>query len=275
VASLQVATSAEVAAVMTPDADPQVRQRLFDRWVAELAIPLSLTVDGLRFGVVADGGGTRLLLLESPEPLPFTRDVQLTVTHSVVSVPDPPLDVPRSLLRFVAGLVFARTTVSGPVADDVEVLVRRARTLVHAVRADRLSRTVEYRIYRVRVDAERGLMFNGDLIDVRPAPPAVPGLPRRLLRIPADQVALLDAAGRPLSPTLPLPVEHQETVELNVLSNSVEDRALLIPASPMGAGVFAFSWAIDRPRYRSPVVDDTVRYREAAVSTVTLAGFSS
>ncbi len=271
VAALRAATIAEVTAVMNPEADPQVRQRLFDRWVAELAIPLSPTVDGLRLDVVADAGGTRLLVLESPEPLPFSRDVRLTVTHRVTSIPNPPIDVPRALLRFAAGLVFRRTTVRGPVPDDAETVVRRARVLVHAAPGDRLTRRVEYRFYRVRVDdTARGLVLEGDLIEVRPTPPTLPGLPPRPLRIPVNHVALLDGTGRPVSPALPLPVEHDETVEMRVLTNSAEDRALLIPASPMAPDVYTFKWSIDRPRYRSPVVDDTVRYRASAVSTVTL-----
>jgi hypothetical protein len=270
VSALRVATIAEITAVMTSDADPQVRQRLFDRWVAELVIPLSPTVEGLRLGVVADAGGTRLLVLESPEPLPFSRDVRLTVTHRVTSIPNPPIEVPRSLLGFAAELVFARTTVRGPVPDAAEVVVRRARVLVHAAPGDRLTRRVEYRFYRVRVDASRGLVLEGELIEVRTTPPVLPGLPPRPLRIPVNHIALLDAAGRPVSPVLPLPVEHDATVELRVLTNSAEDRALLIPASPMAPDIYTFNWAIDRPRYRSPVVDDSVRYRGTAVSAVTL-----
>jgi hypothetical protein len=69
---------------------------------------------------------------------------------------------------------------------------------------------------------------------------------------------------------LPLPVEREVTVEQSVLTNGIEDRALLIPASPMGADTYTFSWAIDKPRFRSPVEDDAVRYRAAAVSAVTL-----
>ena len=271
VSTLRSATIAEISAAMTPDADPQVRQRLFDRWIAELAVPLSPTVDGLRLGVIADAGGTRLLVLESPEPLPFSRDVRLTVTHRVTSIPNPPIGVPRSLLRFAAGLVFARTTVRGPVPDDAEQIVRRARVLVHAAPGDRLARRVEYRFYRVRVDnTTRGLVLEGDLIEVRATPPTLPGLPPRPLRIPTNHFALLDAAGRPVSPVLPLPVEHDATVELKVLTNSTEDRALLIPSSPMAPDLYTFNWAIDRARYRSPVVDDTVRYRATAVSAVTL-----
>jgi hypothetical protein len=268
VPGLQAATTAEIAAVMAAGADPQVRQRLFDRWVGELAIPLSPTVEGLRLGSVADSGGTRLLVLESPEPLPFSRDVRLAVTHRVTSAPDPPAGVPRSLVRFASGLVFGRDAVHGPVPADVATLVSRARTLVHAARADRLTNRVEYRIYRVRTDtAPDGPVLEGELIQVRTTPPVPPGLPPRPLRIPLDHVALIDATGRPLAPALPLPFEHEETVGLDVLTSSVEDRALLIPAAPLAPDTYTFTWTIDRQRYRSPIVDDTTHYR-ATVATV-------
>ncbi len=270
VPGLRVATSGEIAALMTATADPQVRQRLFDRWVAEVAIPLSPNVDGVRLGVVADAAGTHVLVLESPEPLPFSRDVRLTMTHRVISIGDPPPGVPRSLLRFAAGLVFARTSVTGPVPGDAESVVRRARTLVHAVRADRLSRRIEYRIYRVSVDGVAGAVLEGDLIEVRSTPPTLPGFPPRPMRVPERHVVLLDAAGRPLTPALPLPFEQDVTVALLVLTNSIEDRALLIPAAPMEADTYTVNWTIDRPRYRSPVEDDTTRYRATAVSSVTL-----
>jgi hypothetical protein len=38
----------------------------------------------------------------------------------------------------------------------------------------------------------------------------------------------------------------------------------------MGADMYTFTWTIDRPRYRSPIDDDTVHYRANAVSTVAL-----
>jgi hypothetical protein len=275
VSALRAATSAEIVAAMTSEADPQVRQRLFDRWIAELAIPLSPAVDGLRLGVVGDAAGTRLLVLESPEPLPLGRDVRLTVTHRVTAMPDTPPSVPRAWVRFAAGLTFARTIVRGPVLDDILAEVRRARTLVHAVRGDRLSRRVEYRIYRVRVDTSHGAVLEGELVEVRPTPPALPGFPPRPVRIPVDHIVLLDAAGRPVSPVLPLPVDRVVTVDLLLLTNSVEDRALLIPTSPMGPDLYTFNWAIDRERYRSPVVDDTVRYRANVVMPVTLTPLMS
>jgi hypothetical protein len=253
---------------MAADADPQLRQRLFDRWVGDLAVPLSPPVDGLRLGSVAGAGGTQLLVLESPEPLPFSRDVRLTVTHRVTSIPDVPHGVPRSLLRFAAGLRFGRDTGHGPVPDDVAALVGDASTLVHAVRA-RLFNRVEYRLFSVRVAATPdGNVLEGELVQVRPTPPVPPGLPPRPLRIPVDHVVLLDAGGRPLTPALPLPVEHEETVALQVLTNSAENRALLIPAGPLASDTYTVTWTVDRQRYRSPVADDTTNYRATVTTTI-------
>jgi hypothetical protein len=171
VPALRAATTAEIDAAMDAGADPQVRQRLFDRWVAELAIPLAPTVEGLRLGSVAESGGTQLLVLE------------------------------------------------------------------------------------------------GTLIEVRTTPPVSPGFPPRRLRIPLDHIAFLDVEGNPVTPALPLPFEHDETVDLDILTNSVEDRALLIPAAPLSPDTYTFTWTIERKRYRSPVVDDTTHYR-ATVTTI-------
>jgi len=67
-----------------------------------------------------------------------------------------------------------------------------------------------------------------------------------------------------------LPFDHDEVVAVAVLTNGVEDTALLIPSTPFGAGPYTFTWAIDRPRHRSAVVDDTVRYRASAVMNLTI-----
>ena len=263
VAGLRAATRAEIAAAMTADADPQVRQRLFDRWVAELAVPLSPTVPGLRL----NGVGNAMLVLETPEPLPFSRDVALTVTHRVRVQPDPPAGVPRPLLRFAAGLVFARDTVTGPVRDDVASVVSQARTLVHAVSVDRLTGTIEYRMYRVRVaNGPDGPILTGDLVAVRNTPPTIPTIPPRRLQIPVDHVALLDAAGRPLAPSIPLPVEREVTVPVAILTNSAEDHALLIPAIALEPDTYTFTFSVDRPRYRA----DPTPYRASAAITVVI-----
>ncbi|MGH3240023.1 MAG: hypothetical protein ACRDNL_06560, partial [Spirillospora sp.] len=244
VAALRAATIGHIPAAM--EGDPQIRQRLFDRWISELAIPLSPSVPGLRLGSV----GPRLLVLESPERLPFSRDVSLRVTHTVQG--QPPSDAPRELLEFAAGLVFGDGVVDGPISAKALPTVSETHTLVHSVRG--LSGP-EYRLYSAEID---GTLFHGDLGRTRKTPP---------FPMPLDHVRLLDASGKPLGPALPLPVERTLEIDLAVLTNSTEDRALLIPAAPLAPDTYTLTWTIDRPRYRS--ADDNDRYR-ATVSTETV-----
>ena len=136
------------------------------------------------------------------------------------------------------------------------------------MRADRLTNRVAYRVYRVRtIAAPNGLVLEGVLIEVRTTPPVPPGFPPRRLRVPVNHIALIDVTGSLVAPALPLPFEHDETVDLDILTNSVEDRALLIPAAPLSPDTYTFTWTIERQRFRSPVVDDTTHYR-ASVTTL-------
>ena len=190
----------------------------------------------------------------------------ITVTHRVVGLPGPPpVGVPRALLRFAAGLVFARDRVTGPVADDVLGLVDQARRLVHAVRSAPQSRTV-YRVYDVHVrTSPTGSVLTGDLVEVRPLPPLTLTFPPRPHRFPVDHVGLFDVDGDLLGVPLPLPVERDEEVPLTLISNSVEDRALLIPQGVPGAGHLHLH-VDDRTAATpsAPLVDDTTHYRAGA-----------
>ena len=261
VAALRASTLGEIQAAMTANADKEIRQRLFDRWVAELAIPLAPAVEGLRINSVENA----LLVLESPEPLPFSRDVSVAAVHRVTSQPDPPSGVPPSLMEFAASIMFKRDMVSGPVPNNAAAVVRRARTLVHAVLLDGLTGQVEYRVYRVSVaQGTGGLSLDGELVDVRTTPPAAQGFPPRRMRLPVDHIALLDATGRLLAAAIPLPVERDEAIELTILTNGVEDRALLIPTAVMQPDTYSFTFAIDRPRFRG----DPTPYRASVIATV-------
>ena len=269
VAGLLAATGAGIAEAMAPAADPQRRQRLFDRWCADLVLPLSAAPDGLRLSAVADGSGAHLLLLESPEPLPFSRDVTLTVSHRVRGLPGPPpVGIPRALLRFAAGLVFEDDRLSGAVPAEVLPLVRQARRLVHAAGAG--GRTA-YRVFDVRVGSTPdGAQLTGVLAEVRTTPPLPPTFPPRPDPLPPDHVALLGDAGALLGPVLPLPVERDEVLPLRVLTDAAEQRALLVPEDPLPAGTYTFGFGVDRERYRAAVPDDESRYRDQATLRVSL-----
>jgi hypothetical protein len=64
-----------------PGADPAERQRAFDDWTAKLGIPLRREVTRLELSTRSLEGRVDLLLIESPEPLPFSEDVKLNMIH--------------------------------------------------------------------------------------------------------------------------------------------------------------------------------------------------
>lgn len=81
VAALWSATASEVAAVMAPTAASADRERVFARWIRELGLPLKDDVTAFELSRFAVGGQTRLLLIESPEPLDFTEEITLSLVH--------------------------------------------------------------------------------------------------------------------------------------------------------------------------------------------------
>jgi hypothetical protein len=120
-------------------------------------------------------------------------------------------------------------------------------------------------VYAVRlVDSH----LQGELTEVRSTPPQRPGSPRRPL--PAGTVVLLDRFGDPVSPVLPLPVTTTMAVDLTILTNAAEDKALLVPATPLSPDDYDLTLSLDRPRYRSAVVDDITNHRASVRLTVTL-----
>jgi hypothetical protein len=58
------------------------RQRLFEQWTTSLGLPLRERPAGLSLTHWVENDATTLLLLESDEPLPFSRDVNLELSRS-------------------------------------------------------------------------------------------------------------------------------------------------------------------------------------------------
>ena len=103
VADLTTRTSAQIAEVMTSNADAEKRQRLFETWTLALGLPLRETPHGVSLTRWVEGGSTALILLESDEPLPFSRDVKVVLSRRTRVVrpfprPEPPIP-PRFPLR--------------------------------------------------------------------------------------------------------------------------------------------------------------------------------
>ena len=75
------ARSADIAAAMTPAADPQQRQQLFAAVLSDIGLAELQSCDRLTLTRLTDSTGTTALLLESPEPLSFLHDVTPTLLH--------------------------------------------------------------------------------------------------------------------------------------------------------------------------------------------------
>lgn len=79
-----LATLVQEAGLGSPNQPPRTpaeRQRLFDEWVATLALPLRQRPERIEIGARRDGSGVELLLIEGPEPLLIGGEVTLRVWH--------------------------------------------------------------------------------------------------------------------------------------------------------------------------------------------------
>lgn len=79
----------DMAQVMKPGADPERRQRLHEQWQRALGVAIDARPDRLGITSLHDGSAIVALLLESPEPLPFSRDVELEAWRRIFDVVAP------------------------------------------------------------------------------------------------------------------------------------------------------------------------------------------
>lgn len=77
IGTLLPAREQDRARLMRPAADPEERQRLFERWVKDLGIALRERPQRLEVTRLTGPSGTEALLLESLEPLAFSEEVVL------------------------------------------------------------------------------------------------------------------------------------------------------------------------------------------------------
>jgi hypothetical protein len=80
VSALTAQTANEIAPLMTDRAEAERRQRLFETWTMGLGLPLRENPRGLSLTRWVEQNQTTLLLLESDEPIPFSRDVTLALS---------------------------------------------------------------------------------------------------------------------------------------------------------------------------------------------------
>lgn len=275
VASLLGATGFEIAAVMTTGSDPEKRQRLFDRWVSGLALPLRSSLSRLGLSRLIRANGTDLFLLESPEPLPFSNDVTLRLKKRIL-VPTPkPLftDDYIDFSKLAIALDFWEDRVRGPV--DSDNLARKLVAVRRLVRATKKGDSLEYYIYDVKLRTNRQghTQLSGELVEVicphkrdgytkTPAIAALSGLK-------ANKIALLDKNLALIGPHITTNfTEKYIPVPFRVLTNGSETHALIIPVdmatntlTPLKNGTYRFEFRLNRSRFRSQVASSVSNYR--------------
>jgi hypothetical protein len=259
VADLLAQDSDAIAQAMTPLADAQARERVFGRFVERLALPLREMPRALTLTRWVDAGSTHLLVLESPEPLAFSRDVSLGVRRRLHAPPWPPHGGPGDVAGFVANLEFG--------AHGLAVPPRPAAlaTLRAIVRAVHTPSGIAYEVYALPPRKAAALRVP------RPALVEADAAPAAFAAIAADEIGLVDAAHRLLRPPFPVPpLPAYVIVPVRMLSNGDETRALVIPVGmspgahvPLAAGAYELTFAIDRARWRSAAPDDATNYRAA------------
>ena len=83
VSALWAATRSEIAGAMQADGTSQTRQTLFSHWIEGLALPLVQEVEHLHISRLTSGASIQGFLLESPEPIDFTEEVNVTLRQRV------------------------------------------------------------------------------------------------------------------------------------------------------------------------------------------------
>ena len=164
-------------AAMTPSADSEARERLFGGWVDALALPLRESPRTLTLTRRVEGPSTGTLVVETPEPLAFSRDVSLGVRRRLHTPPLPPHGGPGDVETFVANLEFGAHALVVPVRPPA---LGSLRAIVRAVRTGRrpdgreLAPIMPWRSYAALTDADaRDLAAY--LKTLPPSPAKVPG----------------------------------------------------------------------------------------------------
>jgi len=256
--SLFTSDSGAIAASMTAAADPQARQVLFTKWVNELALPLRQQPESFCLSRWTGAAGTLALLVESPEPLAFSRDVSVTLVQHLPPKFKPigPANIQAALLhlQFIANVVTVPLQFALFTAGDQIV---------------RVSRTAAGATLAVYSPPLRSLITvtPGHLVQVIPPTGVIPPALQALRKLPGGTIALIrnQALFAAVNPGLGSgPVD--QAIPVVVFSNGPETAALLIPSQTAGSvdalasGNFTIKFSIRRERWRDTSANPESQY---------------
>ena len=287
-AAVLAAQGGGIPAAMVAEADPQARQALFSGIVGALGIGLSATPRTLTLARLTDAAGTAGFVMQSPEPISFTRDVKVVAMRHVrtwvwdsrpIFVPGPlPLHPLRPASAVSVGDV-SRLALAAQGQSVAEAALERA---LPELRFDGAVATLPPGAGALpegglvaRVVAGEG----GDTVEIFATPGARAGLRQSVLTpaqaaarpdlgalagVPAGSIGLLTPGGWHWGHWN----QSDVLTPLTVLTNGDETTALLI--APLGAslpaGTYRLHLVLERDRWpASGTPDPEQHYHDEAV----------
>lgn len=283
IASLLADTLLEIKSVMMPGSDPELRQRLFDRWISTVGLPLADNkLSRFEISKIVGPSEIELLLLESPEPLPFTEDVKLVVNKSLMRV-DSPRDtlhkLPAELGELFAGVEFTSDRIVGQIAENkFNDILKGAKWLVRSEKTD--DGLLQFHVYGISIKSvpghEHSINLSGRKVEtvitssVKNLLDGKNPLTRGLTGMQPNQVAVINDAGNLITPDF-IPITSPRAyvnVPVQVLTDGNETKALVIPIDPVTntavnlvSGWYRLEFDLDLIRFRAQTPDDTTNYR--------------
>lgn len=293
ISTLYAGTSAFVDQLMQPDADRALRADLFMQWADALALPLLQQPQELCISRLQKDNNTHLLLMESPEPLRFSKELQLDIRKEITEPVQPVLPgvgnleaaIPAGLMSYqqqlpplikgVRTLRITAQTVSFSITNSaLNTLPQRPR---YALTALSDEGRVKYFVFEIRFGLRNSIytqviatLKHSDSFSSSFFPRAfIQQLTRHIRKIHVDEVYLLaDTAALIRIFTLPgLSSPFTATQHFRVLSNGDETSAILIPLTAAGGepapwtgGKYEFQFTLHRTRYAQQPADDNATY---------------
>ena len=290
---LYAATSAEVIQLMKPGADATLRSNLFQRWAEALTLPLVVQPQVLTISRLQKDSASLLLLLESPEPLRFSDELELTIEKEILNIhPSPILPGIRALepaipQAFKAFEQRIREEVPGIKALEIQpdriLSVMDNRLLQSMLQTPRFALSalnheghLKYFLFELNfVPFDQNLTrVNGRVRDehtfsIISHRALIRALTRHIQDIGANQLFILTNQGALIN-KLPLPdlsLPFFAPQHFRLLGNGNETRTLLIPLNNANGtptswigGKYRFHFKLNRKRYPQELPDTNVVY---------------
>ena len=298
ISDLYESTQAEMQALMQKGADPLSRHTLFQRWADALMLPMVQQPQAFSISRLQDEAGTLLFVLESPEPLMFSQELQLIIKKEILQ----PGPLPRPVgIRALEDALPAEFDVLEPLIKkslpglrNIDIQPARVIAIMQNTVLDQLpvppafalaaiafQGAVRYYLLQITIQVlgRNLLMVRGEIRDENDfigllSRPFIMAITGHMNAMQANEVYFLNKIGKLISkcplPSLPvLPSFIQQ--EFTVLSNGEETGALLIPLEGNVPGIwtpgkYKFEFRLNRERYAHETADTNAEYvREVTV----------